>query len=194
MGGFLSDRCRERLEALRRECPDIPAVVDEGAVLDPVELREDALAGELQAMFAVDPGAEVVWSDAGSEALIRFSHVRVAALPHGVLLIGLPIETDQTGPSELTIPLALGWHARMAGMNAVTERRPRGHEVLVARWGDAALAAVWGALQDVSFSRAALSGRDAFGFPLVPAALLVEPPKLQIVPRALFKFEREALE
>jgi hypothetical protein len=190
---LLSDRCRQRLDALRKECPDIPALADAGAIVGPVELTEAELAAELKAVFAIEPGLTVVWSDAGSEALVDFATLRVAALPHGVLLVGLPIETDQTGRRELTILLALGWHQRMAGMNAVTERKPRGPEVLIARWGSAAIAATWTALMDVASARAARAGRDTLGWPLVPAALLVEPPKLQIVPRALFPFERPAL-
>jgi hypothetical protein len=78
-------------------------------------------------------------------------------------------------------------------MNAVTERKVSGPEILTSRWSDAVIAAVWAVLQDVASARAAQAGHDRFNFPLVPAALIVEPPTLQIVPRALYDFEREAL-
>jgi hypothetical protein len=69
-------------------------------------------------------------------------------------------------------------------MVATTERRPRGEPVLVDRWGEAAIAAAYGALVDVIRRVAADQGRDSRGLPLVPGNIYAEPNRLFVVPQA----------
>ena len=189
----LNTRCQKLLADLRRQCPEIPqSQVPTGAIAEPVAVTDEQVTVDLVAMLT-ESGTKkaVVWADGDSEAIVDFAKTRVRTLPHGLMLVGITLQAVESGtePVELTVPFALGHDKRVAGMIATTEPRPRGPALLVDRWGDAVVATAWQALLDLAAVRAAEAGSDAGGRPLVPAALLVDPPRLVIVPRALFDFE-----
>jgi hypothetical protein len=112
----------------------------------------------------------VVWTRRGNEATVHLDSIRVA-VDDGVLLVGLTLDTDQTGPQELTAVLAVGGKKRTAGLLAVAEERPRGHGDLAATFAEAVIASAWRGILLVVASVAASAGKDAHGDPLVPVAL-----------------------
>ena len=92
----------------------------------------------------------------------------VVSLFTGLVLIALTLETQETGPGRLTVPLTVGTPAQPVGLVVGTEVRPRGPSLLVDRWGEAATAAAWRALLDVASnwpSRAALTATASRSYP-----------------------------
>jgi hypothetical protein len=168
-----------------------PAHLSAGEVGPAVERTEEQVTTDLRRLLIAGGPDRVVWSEAGSEAIVHLGRTRAMTLPDGLMLIGISLETAESGPEpvELAVPFALGSARRLAGMLATTERRPRGPALLVDRWGEAVIATAWRALLDLAAAYAADSGRDLEGRPLVPAALMADPPRLTVVPRAMYAFE-----
>lgn len=141
---------------------------------------------ELQALIrkalSVD-GTRTVWTSAGSEVAVQLDSARVA-LADGMVIVGLTLSTDQTGPQELTTVFAVGTEQRPAGLVAVAEQRPRGHAELSAAFGSAVIATVWRALLQVVTMAAAAAGRDGRDDALLPAAIVATADGVQIVPFA----------
>ena len=73
----------------------------------------------------------VTWVYAGNEALVHLDKTRVAVV-EGFVFVGLTLETDQTGPQELTTVFAVGshkrsrWPARRGRGPPAWPSRPRG--------------------------------------------------------------------
>lgn len=127
--------------------------------------------------------AEVVWYDHDGEVLVHLDQT-VVALDQGVVLVGLTLETDQTGAGQVVVPLVVGSAQFAAGLMVMTESRPRGPVALVDRWGDAAVAAAWRALIDASHALALHAGVDTSGARLVPGALSTDGKSFEVVPQA----------
>jgi hypothetical protein len=120
-----------------------------------------------------------VWTSRGNEATVLLDSIRIAT-DEGVVLVGLTLDTDQTGPQELTTVLAVGSAKRPAGMLVVAEERPRGHADLAATFADAVIATAWRGVLLVVAAAAASAGKDARGDPLVPVALTATPDGLVV--------------
>jgi hypothetical protein len=104
-------------------------------------------------------GGSVIWEDADSEVIVILDEIRLALRP-GLILIDLPMMTDQTGRASLVIPLSIGTDAPTATLTALTESQPRGEASLASRWGRLAQDALWDAVLDAGQSalRAAETG------------------------------------
>src|SRR6266704_2800104 len=118
-----------------------------GAVGTVIEVFEDQLTGLLRRAFAQadDPQTPFVWQDFDSELAVVVGGIRVA-LREGLLLVGIPVRCDQTASdrTELVVPLALGTLDEPAGLVATVETPARGgNPLVVARWGQTAVAATW---------------------------------------------------
>jgi hypothetical protein len=141
---------------------------------------------ELQALvrkvLTVD-GARVVWTVGGAEAAVHLDATRVAT-HDGLILVALTLATDQTGPQELTVVLAVGGERRPAGLVALAEERPRGHPELARVFGTATIATAWRALIEILRTAAAASGRDARDDPLLPAGVTASAEGIRILPVA----------
>jgi hypothetical protein len=132
-------------------------------------LTAEELGGLVRRAVAGDD-RRVVWSYRGNEATVRLDSLRTA-VADGLIMVGLTLETDQTGPQELTSVFAVGSGKQPAGLLAVTEDRPRGHGDLAATFAEAVIAACWRGLLLVITAVAAAAGQDADKDPLVPVAL-----------------------
>jgi hypothetical protein len=88
----------------------------------------------------IENARSVVWVDHGDEAIFHVDSVR-AAIAGELLLVALDLETDQTGRQTLVVPLAIGADEK-GGITLACEAAPRGPDLLVRRWGEAALQAV----------------------------------------------------
>lgn len=119
-----------------------------------------------QLAVAQDPTNPVVWVDGDAEVLVDPSKLRLALQP-GLVLVELPLESDQCGPQKLVIPFSLGTSPADATLLATTESLPRGHAGLAARWGRLAQEALWAALlrlgQDALAAQPAGEGRTVSG-------------------------------
>ena len=120
-----------------------------------------------------------VWTHLGNEAAVRLDGAR-ASVADGIVLVGLTLDTVETGPQELTTVFAVGSRAKPAGLLAVAEDRPRGHGDLAATFAEPVIATAWRALLTVVLDLAASAGRDAFGEPLVPVAIAAQPDALHV--------------
>jgi hypothetical protein len=122
------------------------------------------------------------WLARGGEAVVLRDATR-AASQAGVVLVGMTLQTDQTGEQELTVPFAVGSATRDAGLLATTHRVPDGHVELARAFGEAVVATAWQALLAVAVGLAA-AGTSTTGRTLQPALLRAAPGRLTVVPRA----------
>ena len=166
--------------------PPVPTPLPVGAVADPVEVPEQDLERRLRAVLdPPGPHTSVVWQEADSEAIFRTADTRARAISHGLLLIGIVLQTVETqGPATVTVPFAIARRQKPAGMTMASERKPRGAPILVDRWGEAAIAVAFGAVVDVANAVAGAAGEDDQGAPLMAGAIFAEPNRLVVVPQA----------
>lgn len=123
------------------------------------------------------------WLARGGEAVVLRDVTR-AASRSGVVVVGMTLQTDQTGEQELTVPFAVGSATRDAGLLATTHRVPDGHVQLARAFGEAVVATAWQALLAVAVGVAAAAGTSTTGRTLQPALLRAAPGRLTVVPRA----------
>ena len=190
----LRKRCLRLLALLRRWCPDMlpPEPLPEGRVGPLIELKSSTVSRLVRDALLPEEGPKsVIWQQAGSEVVAHLDRTRVQVLD-GLVLIGITLESEETGPAELTVPFAVGTPDRLAGMITVTEEKPRGPAILADRWGEAVIATAWKALMDVADHLAAEAGTDEMGAPLRSGALVTEGDRLGVVPQARHSFERVA--
>jgi hypothetical protein len=157
--------------------------VPPGALTTPVSVDAAQLQALVIAALSATAPAQVVWYDHDGDVLVHLDRT-VVALFEGVVLVGLTLETDQTGAGQLTVPLSVGSPQFAAGLLVMTESRPRGPVALVDRWGDAAVAASWRALIDAAHALALQTGIDASGARLIPGALSTDGKTFTVVPQA----------
>lgn len=163
--------------------PELRERLTPGTTLQPVEATEAQLQ-ELVARSLSVMGERVVWVDAGDEIVVDVTATRVVIRP-GLVLIGLSLASDDHEPSIVSVPFAVGTPEDITGLHAVTMRVPEGPTDLVARWGNAVIAAAWGALVDVVEALAAAVGEDEAGDPLAAAALVCDGRTFGVVPQAV---------
>lgn len=163
---------------------EIPA----GAVLQPIEVPADKLEALVRRALT-EQHERLVWAEAGDEAVVHLARTRVT-IRTGMVLIAIVLQTDDTEPTELVVPLAIGAPQEITGLLAVTPRAPEGPAGLVLRWGDAVIAAAWGALVAVVAEIAGAAGSDERGAPLQAAALVAQHEVLGIVLQAEPKVRR----
>jgi hypothetical protein len=170
-----------------------PHTFEPGEVADPVTLPERTFELLLRSALAGAKGRErVVWSHRGSEVLVHLDRTRVRVLD-GYVLVGIVLETAQTGVQELTVPFAVGSEKRVAGMLAVTERHPRGHRALGETWGEGVIATAWRAVLEVAGVIAALRGSDGIDQPLRAGAIVAARGEVAVVPQAKHAYETPAV-
>lgn len=170
------------LERPRRTYPKGFREVPVGTVLPPIEVP----AGKLEALVRrslTEQHERLVWAEAGDEAVVHLARTRVS-IRTGMVLIAIVLQTDDTEPTELVVPLAIGTPQDITGLLAVTPRAPEGPAGLVLQWGDAVIAAAWGALVEVVTEFTGAAGSDERGAPLQAAALVAQDEVLGIVLQA----------
>ena len=183
--------CRKVLEVLVRRCPNVvpPGPLPSGQTAEPLPMKSAEVTRLVRAAMAPEPDADsVIWEHAGSELLVHTGRTRIEVLD-GVVLVGVTVESDQLGETEVVVPFAVGTAEQLAGMIATTERRPRGPDPLVDHWGDALIAAAWDALLAVAEELSSQIGVDETGSPLRPGALVAAAGTLSVVPQARHRYE-----
>lgn len=126
---------------------------------------------------------DAVWEHEGSELLVHGTRTRVA-LADGLVVVGLPVFTEQTGDAEVTIALAVGRHDAAAGAVVGTETAPRGPGPIVAVFGESLAAGVFRAVMHLCERAAAAAGVDETHEPLVVGALVADAKALHVTPLA----------
>jgi hypothetical protein len=125
----------------------------------------DATAGETVAR----PRA-VLWRDGGDTLLLEPSRARLRT-GVGVLVVAVPVFTDETGRKQVVLPFVTADDKNAVGFMAATESVPRGPRAIVDRFGDPLLAAAWAALVEVAAAWATAMGPRLVGAPLAVAGL-----------------------
>lgn len=167
-----------------------PPRFEPGEVGDPIVVGSDQLTSALRASLS-PPGEpnRIVWHHRGSQAIIHLNTARVH-VGTGAVIVGITVETAETGKEELTVPFAVGSEENPTGMMAATERRPRGHRGLAELWGEGVVALAWRALLEIADLVSIIAGRDVEGGTVRVGALVAGEGKLHIVPQARHDFER----
>jgi hypothetical protein len=171
-----------------------------GELRAPIQVGEAELTTLLREGYAhgEDPNVPFVWQDLDSELAVDLRTVR-AALRDGMLIVGLTVRCDEIGGdrgegTELVVPIALGTQAQPAGLVGTTETVARGAAPLVvAVWGETAVAATWLAFLDACRRVAARAGLDAKRQPLLPGAVWAAAGRLGVVPQARHAIDQAAL-
>jgi hypothetical protein len=168
-----------------------------GALGTVLVVSEDELVGLVRQAFAQgdDSGIPFVWQDLDSELAVLVGGIRVA-LREGLLLVGIPVRCDQTAAdgAQLVVPVALGTPDEPAGLVGTAETLARGENALVvARWGETAVAATWLAFLDVCREVAGRAGEDDDCQPMLPGAVWAMAGVLGVVPQARHAIDRAAL-
>lgn len=189
----LDRQCRKLLRELERRCPGLlpTGPLPDGEVADTIVVDQKDVERLFSAALGVDDRRRrkpIIWEQAGSELLVDLHRTRVAVLD-GLILIGIPVETVETGRAEVTVAFAVGTPDRLAGMVATTEAKPRGPAAIVDLWAEALTAFAWQTLLDVVERLAARTGVDLDGEPLLPGALVAVKGRLGLVPQAGHVFE-----
>lgn len=176
-----------RIDIIR---PDVIAEnLSAGAIADKITVQPQGLDELIRAAMGAAAQQRVIWRDGDSEVLVHLDQTRTKTLD-GLVLVGVTLECDETGVQEITVPFAVGSESMTAGMLGITEAEPRGHPLLVQRWGEAIVATAWKALLDVGQTLAAEAGTDEDGAALVAGALVAKPDGLQVIPQARHIFEK----
>ena len=134
----------------------VPIPLERAVTLDEPEMTSRYRTA-LRRAVAPDGAAAadaVVWVDAGAELLVRPEQATIACLD-GLLLVAIPVFTEQTSEAELVVPFAVGGAHAPAGMLMATETRPRGPAIVVDRWAEPVTAAAWEALVALAVDAAA---------------------------------------
>lgn len=168
---------------------DVVEALPAAAVAPPVTLQLAGLDDLLRTALGTAAQQQVVWLDGDSEVLVHLDRTRTKTLD-GLILVGLTLECDETGVQEVTVPFGIGSESSTAGLLAVTEAEPRGHPLLVQRWGEAIVATAWKALLDVGQTVAAKAGTDEDGAALVAGALIAKAEGLEVIPQARHIFDK----
>ena len=190
----LDRHCKKLLAELEKHCPGLlpSGPLPPGEVLDPIEVGNDDFQELIHTAIGVTDKRrrnQVIWEQAGSELLVHLGKTRVQVV-EGLILVGLTVESNESGQVEVTIPFAVGRSGRLAGMVVTTEPKPRGPTIVIDRWGEALIAAAWQAVLDVIATLSARAGVDEEGSPLLPGAIMAEDNMLRVVAQAPQIFER----
>jgi len=166
-----------------------PLPVKPGGTLPPRNTNTENLTSRFRDVMSPSGEASaVIWQLADSEVLFypRETQIKITA---GLVLVGLSLESDESGQSVVTVPFAVGSDDNLAGMLAVTEEQPRGPDMLVELWGEAIIATAWNALLEIVQDIASEAGRDENGDLLRAGALVARQDKLIVIPQAMHEFE-----
>lgn len=194
--------CREALAFIRKNCPQLlPRRLEPGEISDPLPVdpkRATLLLGvaarqSLALATGRATGSErtlpraVVWTDGGDELLVLLDSIAVET-DDGIVTVGVDVAcdelaTDRSPSTRILVDLVVGTAERPTGVLAAAPP-PRGHPLIVARWGDALVALAWQALLDASSALAAAAGADDAGVPLVPFSWSADRTGLHVAPRA----------
>lgn len=190
----LDRHCRKLLAELEKHCPGLlpSGPLPPGEVVDPIEVRNDDFQELIYTAFGVTDKRrrnQVIWEQAGSELLVHLGRTRVQVV-EGLIIVGLTVESNESGQVEVTIPFAVGRPDRLAGMVVTTEPKPRGPTIIIDRWGESLIAAAWQAVLDVIGTLSARAGVDEEGSPLLPGAIVADDNLLRVVAQAPQVFER----
>jgi hypothetical protein len=118
-----------------------------------------------------DPPEALVWADAGDELVLHAGAAR-AECGDGVVVVVVPVATEQTGEAEVRVPFAVGGPGDRPGLVLAAETRAAGPRAVVDRWDGAIIAAAWDALVRLAVEATA---------PALPAGLAASPGGLAVL-------------
>jgi hypothetical protein len=188
-GTPLDAECAQAVAAVRRRCPQAFSgePLRPGQVAPPVPLTLEQAQALVRAAFGAAPA--FVWTAGEDELLVRAAAVRLL-IRDGIVLLSVPVFTDQTGDAEVVVPFAVGREQAPIGLSMATEPVPRGPSIVVERWGGELVAACWQALVRVAGAVAGAAGVDVTSQPLLPVSLQATPDGLVVLPQARHAFDR----
>ncbi len=115
-----------------------------------------ALEQRLRSALGGD-ATQVIWEDRGSDVLVHLDTLRVH-LADQVIVVGLELESVETGRGALVVQLVFGSAQGKAGLVACTDEQVRGHPQLAARWGAVFRDVVWAELLRITRDHAVERG------------------------------------
>ena len=150
-------------------------------------------AGEVQQLFVAaatqgNQGSQI-WERDENELLVLTANVRVR-LDDGLVVVTIPVSSDQTGNVSVEVPFAVGSQDKPAGMVVAVEERPRGPAQIVDLWGESLVAFAWRIFLSVTTKVAFNTGDDQDREGLIPAALTASREGLGILTMARHTFDR----
>lgn len=129
----------------------------------------------------------IAWVQGDRQLAIRVTDMQVE-LADGLVVVVVPVRTDQTGSDEVRVSFVVGSPDRPAGLYAATESRPRGPSLIVDSWGESLVAFAWQCLLGLVSGLSGAIGKDYRGNVLIPAELAANPDGIFVVPMARHRF------
>ena len=168
------------------------APIPAGTVAPAIDINTDQAVRLFPAAAAIAAGIDpfstgpalalVKWQEGDRELVIYPSRV-TARFANGVIVVTIPVSTDQTGDVAVFVSFVVGSPKQPAGLVATTSARPTGPAVIVDSWSNPLIAFACTSCSGSREPRGA-AGRDVDGSRLVPIALAASPNALSIVPMA----------
>ncbi len=189
----IDETCRRLFRELKKRCPELLPTdsIEAGKPGPEIELGTKATSTLFRAAARKVSGdaAETVWF-LGDNELMVFSAKTEIETQDGRILVHVPVRCDQTGPTRITVPFAVGSEKRPGGMIAVALARPVGPTEIVELWADALTAFAWGAVLELFQALAAGAGKDGDNRGLIPFAVSANKEGVKIGTMARHGFDR----
>lgn len=130
----------------------------------------------------------ILWRDADDELVLYVGRARLATA-NRLVVVSIPVYTDQSGDAEVVVPVVTNTPADPVGLIAATEARPRGPAAAIDVFGEALVATVWAALVETAAAWASAAGRGTTGGTLAPAGLAATKAALRVSAQVPFDAE-----
>ncbi len=198
----VSKECRRLISRLKKQCPEhFPeSPLNEGEISAPIHIDKQSLTRLFR--LALQPAKQlsstnknpkpnndpVIWQLDEAQVFFYPDKTKVE-IADGLILVGIVLESVQTGQATLTVAFATGRNGQLSGTVMTTEEHPRGPELLVNIWGDAVIAAAYDAVLQVTNGIAAEVGNDLQGQVLRAGAIVTTKKGLGVIPQAYHSFE-----
>ena len=145
------------------------------------------VAAGLDPAKTAPPVPAVLWTSGASRLLVNAAKV-TATLGDGTIDIVVPVSSDQTGDTTVTVTFVTGTSKQPAGGLATTEDHPRGPAIIVENWAEPLVAFAWHTLLVATNALSGSAGGDNSGHSLITAALAVSQAGLSVTPMGRHTF------
>jgi hypothetical protein len=134
-----------------------------------------------------EPPPPVLWEGAGGRLLVLLATI-TAATNDGIIDIVIPVTSDQTGDTTVTVTFITGTPDRPTGGLTTTEDHPRGPAVIVESWHEQLVAFAWKVVLAATAAVAGVGGSDQAGSPLIANTVYATKAGVSVVPMARHTF------
>jgi predicted transcriptional regulator len=112
---------------------------------DELTIDVEIVTSHLQQSIGNGSDDPIIWSEDGSEVLVHVNTL-TSTFEDGLATFSLDLECDQSGRETLEIGFYFGTNEEMRSPHDVTDERPKGHPIIVGRWGVPVQDVLWSSI------------------------------------------------